>query len=357
MALIKKNNSADSIHILLAKYLSKETSSNETAIVETWMEASEANKKYLEQLQLIWTESKKLACERKPDVPAALQKFRERTGVRAKTSITGMRWLKIAAIVLLIVGVAGIIKLTNHSQIKPPDLLKFSAGNIAQSDTLPDGSVVQLQPHAEIICPAQFATNGRNIELKGNAYFSVLHDATRPFHISVNDVKVTVLGTTFNIFDSFGNTEVVVITGIVQVTEKERSMKVFPHERLTVPAAGDLWIKHNDSIPIIQLPQKTSTVKPSSKKADSPVDDYSYHRRVMDSIINDLIKEGLVTVRKSIVWAALTDSELILNGKVLSEAVHQKLKTKYHITSEDGYYYGSVQITGKGYFFNSDDFN
>jgi transmembrane sensor len=358
MALIEKDNSA--MHILLARYLSRETDANETAMVEKWIVENANNKKYVDQLQVIWNESKKLANNQKPDAQKALQDFQERIKAAPTGSVYKMRWLQVAAIFLVIAGVATIIKLTNHSQTKSPEFLKFVAGNIVQTDTLPDGSVVQLQPHAELICPVRFVTYQRNVQLKGDAYFSVLHNANHPFQISVNNVKVTVLGTSFKILNVDSNTEVDVITGVVQVTKDERSVKVFPHEKLMVPASNDMWIKQKDTLPDIPLPQKIthkpSQVKPATTTtADSSIDDYTYHRQAMLSILNDLIKEGLATDRKSIVWAALTDSVLILDGKTQPETLHQKLKVKYHIT-EEGYYYGSVQITGKGYFFNVDDF-
>jgi transmembrane sensor len=365
MALIKKDSSDNSIHILLAKYLSREANTNEAAIVETWIKEDDANKKYVEQLELIWSESKKLAFDKKPDVQKALKDFRERTKATPANAIYKMRWWQAAAIVLLIAGVATIIKLSNHIQIKQPGVLKFVAGNIVQTDTLPDGSIVQLQPHAELSCPAKFITSQRSVALKGDAYFSVLHDASRPFQISVNDVKVTVLGTSFKISDLPGSTEVDVITGIVQVTKEERSMKVFPHEKLIVPASNDLWIKQSDTVSHIQLPQqhqlrqneneKSVQIKPGAQPADTVVNDYAHQRQVMISILNDLISEGVVADRKSIVWAALTDSVLIVNGETQTEALHQKLKTKYHSVAEQGYYYGPVQITGKGYFFDSKD--
>jgi transmembrane sensor len=366
MALIKKDSSGDKIHILLAKHLSRETDANEAAIVETWVKENESNSKYLEELQLIWNESKKLTQNRKPDIEKALTDFRERTKATSTTTIYKMHWWKVASVVLLIAGVAAIIRLSNYSSIKQPGVLKFIAGNIVQTDTLPDGSVVQLQPHAELICPAKFITNQRSVELKGDAYFSVWHDASRPFQISVNDVKVTVLGTSFKISNVFRGTVVDVITGVVQVTKKERSIKVFPHEKLIVPASNDFWIKQSDALSHSQLskqnqlsPNKTKKslqIKPVAHLADTLVNDYSHQRQVMISIINDLISKGLVSDKKSIVWAALTDSVLIVNGKTQPETLHQQLKIKYHIVAEEGYYYGPVQITGKGYFFHADEF-
>ncbi|MGC4035847.1 MAG: FecR domain-containing protein [Chitinophagaceae bacterium] len=365
MALIKRESSDSIAETLLAKYLSREATMNETAVVEAWIKESDANKKYVEQLELIWSESKKLRFNNKPDVQKALNHFQERTKATSTTPIYKMRWWRIAAIVLLIAGVATIVKLSNYPHSKQPDVLKFVAGNIIQTDTLPDGSVIQLQPNAELSCPAKFTTSQRSVTLKGDAYFSVLHDTSRPFQISVNNLKVLVLGTSFKISNLIGSTEVDVITGVVQVIKKERSMKVYPHEKLIVPASGDFWIKQSDTLLPGQLPKqnqvpqkntkKLLAIEPAAQPVDSIVNDYSHQRQTMISILNDLISEGVVSDRKSIVWTALTNSVLIVNGETQPEALHQKLKTKYKIDAEEGYYYGSVQITGKGYFFDSKD--
>jgi hypothetical protein len=91
-------------------------------------------------------------------------------------------------------------------------------------------------------------------------------------------------------------------------------------------------------------------------KTDSVIDENANHRRVMASIISDLVNEGLVKDAKDIVWTALTDSILVLNGQTQPESLHRKFKERYHVKPDAGYYYGSVQITGTGYFFNADDF-
>jgi len=359
----------DNLHILLAKYLAKETNANETAAVEAWAKENEANKKYLEQLQMIWDESKNLKYANNPDVQKALEAFRKRAATTTIAPVFTMRWLRVAAIIVLIAGVAVIIKMTNHSRTATPGVLKFMAGNLAQADTLPDGSVVALQPHAELVYPARFVTSRRNVELKGDAYFSVVHDANHPFQISVNNLQVKVLGTSFKISGTAGTTEVDVMTGVVLVTKEERSMKVFPYEKLIVPASGDLWIKQNDTLPgqlpqkVMQksLPAKSATkqwlhTKPSTKKAGSNAS-YPYHLHVMALILDDVVKEGLAKDRDGIVWAALTDSVLIVNDKTQPAALHEKLKAKYNIVADQGYYYGPVKIYSKGYFFDNTDFN
>jgi transmembrane sensor len=44
-----------------------------------------------------------------------------------------------------------------------------------------------------------FASNERNVQLSGEAFFEVAKDPTRPFRVEVNGQKIEVLGTSFNV--------------------------------------------------------------------------------------------------------------------------------------------------------------
>ncbi|KIC94053.1 FecR family protein [Flavihumibacter solisilvae] len=70
--------------------------------------------------------------------------------------------------------------------------------------TLPDGSRVWLNAASEIRFPAVFASDERQVEIKGEVYFEVekAFDKQKrklPFIVQVNEMKVEVLGTHFNI--------------------------------------------------------------------------------------------------------------------------------------------------------------
>ena len=104
---------------------------------------------------------------------------------------------------------------------KPANIVVTAqATNIEQ--LLPDGSVVSLHAGSQIIFPAKFASNKRTVELKGEAYFKVAHDKTKPFIVSSGDARVEVLGTQFNVntHSSVDKMEVVLTSGKVSVYYK-----------------------------------------------------------------------------------------------------------------------------------------
>lgn len=65
---------------------------------------------------------------------------------------------------------------------------------------LSDGTMVTLNSGSSIKYPVQFASDqNREVTLRGEAYFKVAKDTNNPFIVSVNNLKVRVLGTEFNL--------------------------------------------------------------------------------------------------------------------------------------------------------------
>ena len=114
-------------------------------------------------------------------------------------------------------------------------------------DTLPDGSVITLNKRSTVTYPSKFKGDTRAIALKGEAFFNVAPDKKKPFIISVNDVQVTVVGTSFNIKSENGNTEVVVETGIVQVTRSGKTVELNAGEKIVMPANDSIASKEEVS--------------------------------------------------------------------------------------------------------------
>src|SRR5690606_29878165 len=65
--------------------------------------------------------------------------------------------------------------------------------------TLSDGTRVWLNAATSVRFPAAFADSARRVELSGEAYFEVAHDAKRPFEVRSAGQAVRVLGTRFNV--------------------------------------------------------------------------------------------------------------------------------------------------------------
>ena len=224
------------------KHLLGEASPEEEQAVNEWMSKNAGNKDYYIQLQKIWDNSKKLAADSTLDVEKAWERFQKRVGDQDQapkiSKGSGFPWMRIAASVILIAGL-GVIAYFMINSNASKEMVAQTAQNVLV-DTLPDGSVITLNKRSAITYPPKFKGNSRAIALKGEAFFNVAPDKKKPFIISVNDVQVTVVGTSFNIKSENGNTEVVVETGIVQVTRSGKTVELNAGEKVVMHA--------NDSI-------------------------------------------------------------------------------------------------------------
>jgi len=88
---------------------------------------------------------------------------------------------------------------------------------------LSDGTKVWLNALSSISFPTAFSKNARNVELDGEAYFEVSHDASRPFQVNSGKQTVRVLGTKF-VVNSYTDEPVIkttLIVGSVKVYNRE----------------------------------------------------------------------------------------------------------------------------------------
>ncbi|MGN7822450.1 FecR family protein [Chitinophaga sp. 22536] len=222
---------------LLVKYMLGITTPVEKQAVDAWMAADTANAKYYEHFQLIWNESKKLAAVSTVNEDDAWKRFQQRVGASEdaggarviKTDFsTWRRNLAIAATLLVLLGAAGFWFMKSS---RPQHTIY--ASNAVRLDTLPDGSFVTLNKQSSISYATSFSRE-RQVKLEGEAFFNVAQDPGRPFVITVNDVTVKVLGTSFNIKSTNGKTEVIVETGAVEVTKQHYSVQLQHHEKAVV---------------------------------------------------------------------------------------------------------------------------
>ena len=83
--------------------------------------------------------------------------------------------------------------------------------------------------------------------MKGEAFFNVTPNKKKPFVISVNDVQITVVGTSFNVKTINGNTDVVVETGVVKVTRAGKTVELKANEEVIVNAKDSALTKEKVS--------------------------------------------------------------------------------------------------------------
>jgi len=220
------------------KHLLGEASPEEEQAVIEWMKESETHQEYYSQFKKIWDQSKALASGSSVDVNKAWERFQNRTSRKhepAKILKPRFFWLRVAASIILVAGLGVTLFMLVNKNTAPKEMVAQTGQNVL-IDTLSDGSVITLNKRSTITYPSKFKGNTRAIALKGEAFFNVAPDKKKPFIISVNDVQVTVVGTSFNIKSENGNTEVVVETGIVQVTKSGKTVELNAGEKILVSA-------------------------------------------------------------------------------------------------------------------------
>ena len=227
---------------LLAKYMLGEATTDEERRIDEWVNASDANLKYFNHFKQIWDTAASLKVESKLDIDRSWTAFKEQTdhmqpGGRVRS--LNASWLKLAAASVLIIGAAGLCyKLFIQ---KPLVILTLQSGNSVKTDTLTDGSVITMNKHSIITYPSRFTGKMREITInKGEAFFDIAPDKTKPFLIHINDVLVKVVGTSFNIKTNQGGTQVVVETGVVQVAKQRIVIRLKPKETASINRSGNL---------------------------------------------------------------------------------------------------------------------
>lgn len=279
------------IQELVFKYLQNEASEEEVVQVLNWIEKSEENKLAFIELKKMWlfitpnSDAKNLFDwnQLKNQFPTQRLKFYSR------------KWGYVASIAVILASLSYFFTKTNSTDTKINDnlenvivlekssgskeyisdktnkIIKDEAGNvIAKQDdkelfyykneaikttvyntikvpfsktfkiTLSDGTVVHLNAGTTFTYPEQFVAseNSRNVVLKGEAFFEVSKDKSKPFIVEANEVSIEVLGTTFNVSnyqeDDFINC--VLTEGSVRLSEKinpENSVLLEPNTKAT----------------------------------------------------------------------------------------------------------------------------
>jgi ferric-dicitrate binding protein FerR (iron transport regulator) len=162
---------------------------------------------------------------------------------------------------------------------------------------LPDGTHVWLNASSELIFPTAFNGPERIVEMKGEAYFEVAHNAKMPFIVKSRTQQVKVLGTHFNINNYPEN-------AIVETTLLEGSIRV---------SSGNL----------------SALIKPGQQAQDSPqkiviVDDVDLDKVVawkngdfkFDEPLRDIMQKIGRWYNVEIVFAPNVDQDQSFSGKI-----------------------------------------
>lgn len=159
------------------------------------------------------------------DTAAAWHTVQARTSGASVRSIGGARkqrvWqstgFRIAASLLLLAGASAVVRQLS-SNWEPQSSMRVvqTATGERREIRLSDGTRVTLAPKSQLTYAATFT--GRDVQLAGEAFFSVVHDATRPFTVHTAGATARDLGTEFGVRARAGHpVDVYVASGRVLV--------------------------------------------------------------------------------------------------------------------------------------------
>lgn len=205
------------IEVLLGKVLAGEATADEQQKIEIWRQKSADNQKHFDNLKLIFEKAASTHVSEQFDADTAWQQVRSKLGQRQELKerrLFSLDW-RIAASIAAILGVASLLYITSPD-VEP--VRSMTTISETKSDTLPDGSKVFLNKKSELTFAFNPASKSRKVKLKGEAFFQVKHEETKPFIIEADEVLVRDIGTEFNLkaYPDKDTIEIVVTEGEVQ---------------------------------------------------------------------------------------------------------------------------------------------
>ena len=118
---------------------------------------------------------------------------------------------------------------------------------------LPDGSVVHLNAGSELKVPVYFGTESREVWLRGEGFFEVVHRENLIFTVHTDKADISVLGTEFDVRAYTDEKEVVttLVQGAVGVSSGRTYDRLKPGEQARIAGKGDIRVAEVDIYPFI----------------------------------------------------------------------------------------------------------
>lgn len=197
---------------IATKVLSGEANSNEEKSIQQWINLSTSNKTEWEHLSKGFIEADKALIANQINLDDAYSKVRSQINIKKNKYKIRFAYASAAAVIILLIG---IFSLYDNGSIEQKEIA--TQNSIFENYTLPDGSVININKNSKVNIPDNFNASTRSISLKGEAFFEVHRNTESPFIVEVGDIRVKVLGTSFNIKEINNTTEIIVASGKVLV--------------------------------------------------------------------------------------------------------------------------------------------
>jgi ferric-dicitrate binding protein FerR (iron transport regulator) len=210
---------------ILLRYLQNECSAEELVDIDRWLGLSTDNRNMLFGLELAYHLPQKECYAAPAVIDKAEKKLIKRIGadekmladVKRRRTFVRLAWRYAAAAVITLT-IAGALYF--RPGIQEPDIvISVAEDDPVRQIILPDGTKVWLNQNSTLKYPRSYSVSDRSVYLNGEAFFDVTVNPKSSFVARSRAMRITVLGTTFNMrsYDSLPLSEVTLLSGEIEV--------------------------------------------------------------------------------------------------------------------------------------------
>lgn len=228
----------DDMELLMVRYLANEISSDEYQKLKDWMESDPSNTRKFREWEKIYNQEYHV--QESFSWEDALNRLHERIdGDRksAKVKKLDIRIFNRVAAVITVLLFSSVLFFLLENQLNEVEYVTALTKQGQKATVqLPDGSVVRLNSASKLVYPEKFDNDERRVTLEGEGFFKVQRDEQKPFIVVSSDIKVKVLGTSFNVmaYPDENIATVTVESGKVQVQKAIDSLILLANQQVSI---------------------------------------------------------------------------------------------------------------------------
>lgn len=308
---------------IIVRFLQNTTSNQEILLLEDWLKTGTENQKAFKNYCDLWFASETLNPEFVSNMSSRIQELNTQLSPRVYRDLPRKKrfkirfnsFLRMAAMLILGTGISWLaFYYSQDTAIE--ETLSFNEINTPMGSRtrviLPDSSSVWLNANSSLRYPESFTGNSRVVELKGEGYFEITKDEARQFVVNTSDIRIKVLGTTFNVksYPEEGTIETTLIEGEVvlerlQSGKAGKEISIKPDQRVT-------YIRNEGKVVLSELKDMNASI---GRPVVIPGNFF-----VADSI-------------ETLVYTSWKDGRLIINSEPLEE-LSLKLERRFDVKIE-----------------------
>jgi len=191
----------------IARFRSGSASDEDRAAFALWLAQDKSHKQAMDSMLDMWQ-----------DLASVQQMYSDAPeSTPGEAANQSRHWLRASVATAACLALALFIWPQNSPDTNKPTYYQTALGEQLRVE-LDDGSTATLNTNSRL--SVNFDEQHRRIELiRGEAFFKVAKDPSRPFDVDAGNARVTAIGTAFNVYRDDQTSSITVEEGVVRVTE------------------------------------------------------------------------------------------------------------------------------------------